>query len=140
MAQYVNPSAVWKPFGAFSMAAIQGEGQIVHLKGQVALDREGRIVGKGDMRTQVRKTLENISAVLAAVGGTMGDIVALTHYATDIEGFMQTGDIRKEFFSAPYPVTTTVQVSRLYNADLMIEISAVAEIPRERFKHPSWPA
>ena len=136
MVDSFNPPDVWKPFGAFAMGAIQGAGQVVHLKGQVALDRDGKIVGRGDMRAQVRRTLENIRAVLASIGGTMGDIVSLTHYATDIEQFMKTGDIRREFFAAPFPVTTTVQVSRLYDPALMIEIAAIAEIPRDRFKRP----
>ncbi len=131
-----NPPDVWSPFGAFSMGVIQGNGQIVYLKGQVSLDQSGRVVGKGDMRAQTRKTLENIRTVLGSVGGTMADIVSLTHYVTVIDKFMGTGDIRREFFSEPYPVTTTVQVMRLYDPDLMVEITAVAEIPRERFTRP----
>ena len=119
------------------MAVIQGEGQIVHLKGQVALDEAGRIVGPGDMRAQVRQALDNIRAVLASMGGQMGDVVSLVHYATNIEWFMSTGDIRREFFAEPFPVTTTVQVGRLYHPDLLIEITAVAEIPRDRFRRPA---
>ena len=49
---------------------------------------------------------------------------------------MTTGDIRKEFFEHPYPVTTTVQVERLYHPELVIEVTAVAEIPRDRFHRP----
>jgi enamine deaminase RidA (YjgF/YER057c/UK114 family) len=137
MVDAVNPAGVWAPFGAFSMAVLQGEGQIVHLKGQVSLDREGQVVGAQDMRAQVRKVLENIRDVLASLGGRMGDIVSLVHYSTDIGQFMAAGDIRKEFFAAPFPVTTTVEVARLYHRDLMIEITAVAEIPRERFRRPA---
>ena len=136
MIDTVNPPGVWSPFGAFSMAVIQGDGQVVHLKGQVSLDRDGQVVGAGDMRAQVRKVLENIRTVLASMGGTMADVVSLVHYATDIEAFMGTGDIRKEFFSSPFPVTTTVQVARLYRPDLLIEVTAVVEIPRERFRRP----
>lgn len=136
MIDAVNPPGVWSPFGAFSMAVIQGDGQVVHLKGQVSLDRDGQVVGAGDMRAQVRKVLENIRTVLASMGGTMADVVSLVHYATDIEAFMGTGDIRKEFFSSPFPVTTTVQVARLYRPDLLIEVTAVVEIPRERFRRP----
>ncbi|WP_322075892.1 RidA family protein [Burkholderia cepacia] len=136
MAEAVNPPEVWAPFGAFSMAAIQGDGRIVHLKGQVALDRDGRVVGHGDMRMQVRQTLDNIRAVLAAMGGQMQDVISLVHYATDIDAFMQAGDIRTMYFAAPYPVTTTVQVERLYHPDLLIEITAVAEIPLARFRRP----
>lgn len=136
MIDAVNPPGVWSPFGAFSMAVIQGDGQVVHLKGQVSLDRDGQVVGAGDMRAQVRKVLENIRTVLASMGDTMADVVSLVHYATDIEAFMGTGDIRKEFFSSPFPVTTTVQVARLYRPDLLIEVTAVVEIPRERFRRP----
>lgn len=137
MVDAVDTVGTWRPFGAFSMAVIQGDGQIVHLKGQVALDRQGQIVGAQDMRAQVRKVLENIRDVLASMGGQMGDVVSLVHYATDIEQFMQAGDIRKGFFDAPFPVTTTVQVARLYHPDLLIEITAVAEILRARFRRPS---
>ena len=136
MVDAVNPPEVWSPFGAFSMAVLQGEGQVVHLKGQVALNQQGQVAGTGDMRAQVRKVLENIRAVLASMGGQMSDVVSLVHYATDIEQFMATGDIRREFFAAPFPVTTTVEVKRLYHPDLLIEITAIAEIPRERFRRP----
>jgi 2-iminobutanoate/2-iminopropanoate deaminase len=132
-----NPPDVWSPFGAFSMGVMQGLGQVVYLKGQLSLDQEGNVVGAGDMRMQTRKTLENIRTVLASVGGEMGDIVSLTHYATDIKKFMETGDIRREFFAAPFPVTTTVQVAALYDPALMVEITAVVEIPRDRFKRPA---
>ncbi|CAR55854.1 RidA family protein [Burkholderia cenocepacia] len=140
MAEAVNPPEVWAPFGAFSMAMIQGDGRIVHLKGQVALDRDGQVVGAGDMRAQVRQTLGNLRDVLAALGGQMRDVISLVHYATDIDAFMQAGDIRNTYFAAPYPVTTTIQVERLYHPDLLIEIAAIAEIPRARFRRPETAA
>lgn len=136
MADAVNPAEVWAPFGPFSMAVIQGNGHIVHLKGQVSLDRHGQVVGQHDIRAQVRQVLENIRSVMASMGGQMADVISLVQYATDIEAFMTTGDIRQEFFAVSYPVTTTVQVERLYRPELMIEITAVAEIPRSRFRHP----
>ena len=132
-----NPPEVWSPFGAFSMGVVQGDGQVVYLKGQVALDRDSQVVGRGDMKAQVRKTLENIQAVLSHVGGEMGDIVSLTQYVTDIEAFMKAGEVRRQFFARPFPVTTTIEVSRLYDAALMVEITAIAEVPRDRFKRPT---
>ncbi len=137
MAESYNPEHVWAPFGAFSMMVLQGSGQVVNLKGQVSLDPDGEIVGPGDMRIQARQVLTNIETVLATVGGRMSDVTCLTHYATDIAAFMQTGDIRSDFFSAPFPITTTVQVMALYHPDLVIEITASAEIPRHRFQHPA---
>ena len=136
MAEFFNPSAVWQPFGPFSMVAVQGEGRIVHLKGQVALDTAGKIVGPGDMRAQLAQVLENIRAVLASLGGEIADIVSLTQYTTDIAAFMAAGDIRQAIFKPPYPVTTTVQVAALYDPALLVEIAAVAEIATGRFKTP----
>ena len=132
-----NPPDVWQPFGAFSMGVLQGDGQIVHLKGQVALDRDGMIVGKGEIRAQTAQVLDNIQTVLTGIGGTMADIFSLTQYVTDIQAYMTVGDIRMRYFAEPYPVTTTVQVTALYDPDLMVEITAVAEIPKDRFKRPA---
>lgn len=137
MATHHNPKEIWQPFGAFSMAAMPGEGQLVFLKGQVALDPNGALVGEGDMRAQLRQVLENIEAVLASLGGGMRDVISLTQHTTDIEAFMACGDIRQGFFAEPYPVTTTIEVSRLYRPDVLIEITAIAEIPRSRYRAPA---
>ena len=137
MATHFNPPEIWQPFGAFSMAAMPGDGQLVFLKGQVALDRDGTLVGDGDMRAQLRQVLENIRAVLASLGGEMRDVISLTQHTTDIEAFMACGDIRQSFFAEPYPVTTTIEVSRLYRPDVLIEITAIAEILRSRYRVPA---
>lgn len=131
-----NPDSVWKPFGTFSQAVAQGTGRIVHLKGQVSLDKEGRVVGAQDMESQVTKALENIQSILAEFGGRMEDIYSLTHHVTDIEEFMKTGTVRARFFKPPFPVTTTVEVSRLYHPELRVEITGAAEIPLERYREP----
>ena len=136
MVDSFNPSDVWSPFGAFSMGVIQGDGQIINLKGQVALDRDGNLIGDGDMRMQTEQVLNNIQTMLANVGGEMRDVFSLTHYVTDIDAFMKTGEIRTKFFKEPYPVTTTVEVVRLYDPRLLVEIKASAEIPKNRFRRP----
>lgn len=129
-----NPPGGWQPFGAFSLVTLQGDGQIAHLKGQIPLDENGEVVGHGDMAAQVTQVLENIQQVLGAIGGKMSDILSLTQHTTDIDAFMGVGDVRARYFRAPYPVTTTVEVKALYHSDIMIEISAIAEIPRYRFR------
>lgn len=131
-----NPPNVWKPFGAFSMAVVQGSGQVLHLKGQVSLNSEGAVIGESDIELQVETTLKNIQTVLANFGGRMEDIYSLTHHVTDIEAFMTAGHVRNKFFSEPFPITTTVEVSRLYHPALMVEITASAEIPPDRYTEP----
>lgn len=136
MATFHNPDDLWTPFGAFSMVAVQGDGRIVRLKGQVALDADGVLVGPGDMQAQVRQVLANIETALTSVGGTMADVMELIHYTTDIDAFMACGDIRASVFAPPYPITTTVQVAALYRPDVVVEIAAVVEVPLERFRSP----
>ena len=131
-----NPDNVWKPFGAFSQAVVQGSGKVIHLKGLVSLDIVGNIVGVDDTEAQVEKALENIESILSEFGGHMEDIYSLTHHVTNIEKFMKTGHIRMRYFKPPYPVTTTVEVSRLYHPDLLVEITGSAEIPLDRYIEP----
>jgi len=88
------------------------------------------------MRAQLQQVLENIRIALASVGGEIGDILSLTNYVTDMDAFLAAGDIRRAFFALPYPVTTTVEVSRLYDRALLVEVSVIAEIPAMRFRRP----
>ncbi len=134
MAVSFNPQKLWKPFGPFSMAIVQGTGRIVHLKGQVPLDQDGRLVGEGDIREQLRQVLDNLTVVLAEVGGALADVISLVQYTTDIKGFIAAGDIRAAYFSKPYPVTTTLQVSALYRPEVLVEIAGIAEVPADRFR------
>lgn len=66
----------------------------------------------------------------------MSDIVSLQQFTTDIQAFMRCGEIRSSFFQAPYPVTTTLEVSSLYDPRLLVEITGIAEIPMDRFTMP----
>ena len=133
MARFYDPGGIWRPFGTFSQAAVLGGGNVVYLKGQVALDADGAKVGVGDMAAQVEQVHENIRLLLESFGGCMADIVSLTQHTTDIAAFMTTGPIRQRYFAPPYPVTTTVEVRALYDPELLVEITAVAQIPDERF-------
>ncbi|MET0482551.1 MAG: RidA family protein [Aestuariivirgaceae bacterium] len=136
MAVSYDPKKLWQPFGPFAMAVVQGDGRIVHLKGQVPLDEHGELVGEGDMRAQLRQVLENLKVVLDEAGGGLSDIISLIQYTTDIKAFIAAGDIRRTYFSKPYPVTSTVQVSALYRPEVLVEIAGIAEIPSHRFKMP----
>ena len=136
MAKSFDPPNVWSPFGAFSQSVISGDGQTIYLKGQVALGPDGLIVGDDDMAAQVAQILHNISDVLSSLGGRMSDIVSLQQFTTDIQAFMRCGEIRTTFFEAPYPVTTTLEVSSLYDSKLLVEITGIAEIPLDRFTMP----
>ena len=97
----------------------------VFVSGQLARDAQGEVVGKGDMRAQIRQTGENIKAALAAAGATLADVVKTNTYVTDIEEFFKHTDVRMEYFGA-MPTSTTIEVSKLAHPDLMVEIEVVA--------------
>ena len=100
----------------------------IFVSGQLARDAKGEIVGKGDMRAQIRQTGENIRAALAAAGATLNDVVKTNTYVTDIEEFFKHTDVRMEYFAA-LPTSTTVEVRRLAHPDLLVEIEVVAMLP-----------
>jgi len=132
MADAFNPPGVAVPFGAFSNAAWQPPGRVLHLAGQVGVDEDWNLVGPGDMVAQARQTLENLQSILRGGGGEMDDIVSVIVYVTEMAPLMAVHEVRKEFFSEPYPASTLVQVAALVKPEFLIEISAVAVIPEER--------
>jgi enamine deaminase RidA (YjgF/YER057c/UK114 family) len=106
----------------------------VYLSGQVAREPDGTIIGKGDMRAQVRKTCQNIGRGLAHVGAEFDDVVRATTYVTDIEEYYRCSDERFRFFKNSRPASTLIEISRLGHPDAMIEIECEAIIEPERLK------
>ena len=94
----------------------------------------GEIVGKGDMRAQMRKTCENIGKGLAYAGVTFDDVVRATTYVTDIEEYYKCSDERFKFFTNNRPASVLIQVSRLGHRDAIIEIEVEAIIEPARLR------
>ena len=132
MTQGFNAPGVVEPFGIFSSAAWQPEGRVLHISGHVSQDADGRTVGQGDMEAQTRQVLENIRDVLTSVGGTMDDVVKVTVFVIDVAEIGKIHAVRSEFFNKPYPASTLVQVAQLIDPDWLIEIEAVAVVPKAR--------
>jgi enamine deaminase RidA (YjgF/YER057c/UK114 family) len=99
----------------------------IFISGQLARDRHGNAVGKGDMRAQLRQVGENIKAALEAAGATLDDLVKTTTYVTDIEEYFKHVDVRMDYFRA-LPTSTTVEVRRLAHADFLVEVEAMAVV------------
>jgi 2-iminobutanoate/2-iminopropanoate deaminase len=100
--------------------------RMIFIAGQLARDRHGNVVGKGEMRIQIRQVGENIKAALEAVGASLSDLVKTTTYVTDIEEFFKHVDVRMEYFGAALPTSTTVEVRRLAHPDFLVEVEALA--------------
>jgi 2-iminobutanoate/2-iminopropanoate deaminase len=107
------------------VVAVEGR-RMVFIAGQLARDRDGNVVGKGDMRAQIRQVGENLKTALAAAGATLNDLVKTTTFVTDIDEFFRHADVRMEYFGPALPTSTTVEVRRLAHPDLLVEIEAIA--------------
>lgn len=102
--------------------------RLIFVSGQLARDKDGRVVGAGDMRAQLRQTLENVKAALEAAGASLSDLVRTNTYVTDIDEYFKHTDVRMEYYSLAMPTSTTVEVRRLAQPELMVEIDAVAAV------------
>jgi reactive intermediate/imine deaminase len=101
--------------------------QTIYISGQVALDANGNVIGRGDMRAQARQALGNLKAILAAGGATIADVVKLTVYVTDMSQFAKVQEVRSEFWAGlPLPASTALEIKQLVRPEFMVEIEAVA--------------
>ena len=112
----------------YSHVVVASGKSLVFIAGQLARDKEGHIVGAGDMRAQIRQVGENLRIALEAAGAGLADLVKTTTYVTDIDEFFKHPEIRHEIFGQSLPTSTTVEVRRLSHPDLMVEIEAIATI------------
>jgi 2-iminobutanoate/2-iminopropanoate deaminase len=108
------------------VVVVEGK-RTIFISGQLARDRHGNAVGKGDMRAQLRQVGENLKAALEAAGATLDHLVKTTTYVTDIEEYFKHVDVRMAYFRA-LPTSTTVEVRRLAHPDFLVEVEAIAVV------------
>jgi enamine deaminase RidA (YjgF/YER057c/UK114 family) len=101
-------------------------GKLIFVSGLLARNRNGEIVGKGDMGAQIRQVGENLKAALAAAGATLADLVRTQTFTTHIDEFFKHVDVRMEYLGTALPTSTTVEVQRLSHPDFLVEIEAIA--------------
>jgi enamine deaminase RidA (YjgF/YER057c/UK114 family) len=111
------------------VVVVEGAHRQIFVAGQLARDKDGNCVGKGDMRRQIEQVGENIKACLEAAGASLADIVKTTTYVTDMDAFFKHADMRMRYFSPAVPTSTTVEVRRLAGPDFLVEIEALAVVP-----------
>jgi reactive intermediate/imine deaminase len=126
--RYLNPETLSTPTGYSHIAEASG-GRTIYIAGQVALDKSGKIVGKGDFAAQATQVFENLKLALAAVGATFDNVVKVTTFVTDMSQMQTLREIRGKYYGKMAPASTLVEISKLANPDLLIEIEAVAVVP-----------
>ncbi|QOF81935.1 RidA family protein [Variovorax sp. 38R] len=117
------------PYAPFLLSQAIQLGHLVFVSGQAAIGDDGEIVGKGDFDRQAEQAFKNLDRVLRAAGTGLGSVVKVTIFLTSMANFPKIVELRRQWFSAPYPADTIVEVSGLYSPDAMIEIEAIAVAP-----------
>jgi reactive intermediate/imine deaminase len=127
----VNPPALATPKGYSHAAVIDlGTAKMVIMSGQVALDKQGNLVGKDDLEKQTEQVFRNIKSIVEANGGSMENVVKLGYFITDVSKISVVRTVRDQFINTQQPpASTLVQVTKLFRDDVMIEIEATAVIP-----------
>jgi enamine deaminase RidA (YjgF/YER057c/UK114 family) len=127
-ANFINPETMHRPIGYTHVVEVTA-GRPVYIAGQVALDPSGAIVGPGDIRTQARQVFDNLRAALQAVGAGFEQLVKLTYYLVDATQLPVVREIRDQYVNTQQPpASTAVEVRRLVQEDLLIEVEAIAVI------------
>ncbi len=129
--QIINPPALIKPSG-FAHGVRAGE--FVYLGGQTAMDATGAIV-PGGIVEQFAQAFSNVLTTLDAAGGRPGDLVDVTIYLTDVEDYQRNGReigrVWRQLAGTEYPAMAGIGVTRLWQAEALIEIQGVAHIGDE---------
>ena len=131
--QLVNPTTFPKPRG-YTNGVVCGPGRVLYVAGQVAFDKDARIVSP-DFATQFLAALDNVIAVVRACGGGTENIVKLLAFVTDLEKYRDAqraiGEGWRARMGAYWPAMSLVKVSGLLEPGALVEIEGTAMLPLE---------
>jgi enamine deaminase RidA (YjgF/YER057c/UK114 family) len=119
-----STGTAWEPRVGYSRAVRVGPS--ISVSGTTATDAAGQVVGEGDIYAQTVQALRNIQTAIEALGGRMEHVIRTRMYVTDISLWGDVGRAHGEFFGTIRPATSMVEVSRLIDPVMLVEIEADA--------------
>jgi enamine deaminase RidA (YjgF/YER057c/UK114 family) len=132
----MNPDGINKP-ATYSQVVRVNKGTMVFTSGIVSDNEKGEIIGKGDLKAQTKQCFENLKIALAAVGGEFKDVVKLNYYVVNYDR-SQVGlirEVRSNYLDTKaLPASTLAGVQALFHPDVLIEIEAIAVVPKKKKK------
>jgi enamine deaminase RidA (YjgF/YER057c/UK114 family) len=129
--QFLKPEGI-APGTGYTHVVVTSPGKLVFIAGQVARDKQGNLVGKGDLKAQTVQVFENLKAALAAAGASFNDVVKINWYIKDFkqENLGALRDVRGMYVNKDNPpASTLIGVVALAQDDYLIEVEAVAALP-----------
>ncbi|MGI8670181.1 MAG: RidA family protein [Aridibacter sp.] len=124
--QIYSSGQKWEKIVGYSRAVKVGER--IYITGTTATDENGNIVGENDAYAQTVQVIKNIEKALNALDATLENVVRTRMFVTDISRWEEYGKAHGEFFKEIMPATTMVEVSKLIDSKMLIEIEADAEL------------
>lgn len=120
----VTSGTEWEPRVGYARAVRVGDR--ICVSGTTATDEEGAVVAVGDPYRQAKRAMENVVSAVEDAGGTVGDVVRTRMYVVDIDEWEEVGRAHAAVFGDVRPATSMVEVSRLVDPDLLVEVEAEA--------------
>jgi reactive intermediate/imine deaminase len=113
------------PYAPYLLSQAIKTGPFAFVSGQAGYNVEGQIV-EGGFVAQGEQAFKNLDRALKAAGSSLDRVVKVTIFVTDMNQFNHVVDLRRKFFTAPYPADSIVEIKALYTPEAMIEIEAIA--------------
>lgn len=125
--KFINPETMPPTLGYSHVVEVTNAKRTIYISGQVAINTDGQIVGIDDLATQTRQVFENIKSALETSELKFNDVVKLTFFLTDISQMAIVRNIRDQYIDTNNPpASSAVEVRKLINDNLLIEIEAIA--------------